>query len=148
MAQWKCTTCGFVETLDHFEPECCSVCCSGVFDLTRALAIAAKNDAFRRSIVTGETKSVPQGRVVATRAVVAEGEIFVRLAMEAVARQTTFTEDEDPRSEHGFGKVDVTGKPLFWVIDLYDTAYEFGADDPLDDTTTRRVLTIHFPSDY
>jgi len=148
MAQYKCTSCGLIETLTRMTPDCCSACGGSVFDLTRADAIAAKNDAFRRSIVNGKTKGVPPGQFFASQGVMAKGPIFQRFALLSVATQTTFDTDNDPYAEHDFGTVTVLGEKVFWKIDLYDPALEGGTEDPLDDKKTFRVLTICFPSEF
>ena len=148
MAQYKCIICGAVETLDHTAPDACSACGSPVFDLTRAQAIAAKNDAFRRSLFTGQTQGVPTGHVFMTRGIAAKSAAFRCYALRAVALQTTFTEDDDPHAEHDFGAVTIEGQTVWWKIDLYDQSLTYGTDDPLDDIKTSRVLTVLFPSEY
>jgi len=37
---------------------------------------------------------------------------------------------------------------IFWKIDLYDTDYAMGSDDPTNLAVTRRVLTILHASEY
>ena len=53
---------------------------------------------------------------------------------------------------HDFGMVEVdpgTGNlRLYWKIDLYDRALEYGSPEPTDPDKTHRVLTILFPSEY
>lgn len=59
-----------------------------------------------------------------------------------------FTEDNDPREEHDFGIVEVAGHRVFWKIDYYDAACEYGSEDPADASQTTRVLTIFFANEY
>ena len=47
-----------------------------------------------------------------------------------------------------FGAVTIAGKVVWWKIDIFDADYAYGAEDPLDDAQTRRVLTRLFPSEY
>ena len=117
-------------------------------NLLLAMRIAERNDAFRRSLFAGKTPATPEGQVVVTQGVSVEGTLFMWLASRAVGLQTTFTEADDPHGDHSFGAVTVNGKKVWWKIDLYDRAYEFGTPDPLDEDETRRVLTILFPSEY
>ena len=44
--------------------------------------------------------------------------------------------------------IEVEGDKLFWKIDLYDRALEYGSPEPTDPAQTHRVLTILFPSEY
>lgn len=113
-----------------------------------ARRIAEQNDQFRNNIVNGGPAGTPQGRVVVTRAVADMGAAFHIATARAVATDSTFTEDNDPDGDHSFGAVTIAGRKVWWKIDLYDLAYEWGSEAPDDATKTRRVLTIMFPSDY
>ncbi|NCU38766.1 DUF3768 domain-containing protein [Candidatus Saccharibacteria bacterium] len=97
--------------------------------------IAAKNDAFRRSM---------EGCTV-TRGVAAMGEdtkeIFVR-----VRDFTEFTEDNDPYGEHDFGSFTVSGVKIFWKIDYYDESLGYWCDPLSPDCN--RVLTIMLAEEY
>ena len=110
--------------------------------------IAAQNDLFRKNIICGGTVGAPQGRVVVTRAVANMGPDFQIAAVLAVTKDGTFTEDNDPYGDHSFGAITVEGRKLWWKIDLYDLAYQWGSEAPDDPARTRRVLTIMFPEDY
>lgn len=149
MALFQCNTCGAAETLDGLTPEACSACgARSVINLTlQAAEIAQANDAFRAAIINGG-HPVYQGRVVCTQGVAAEGPEFVTMAQLQVAGFADFTEDNDPHGDHSMATVQVCGKTVWWKIDLYDAEYNAGADDPLDDEGTRRVLTLLFPSEY
>lgn len=59
-----------------------------------------------------------------------------------------FTEDNDPHGEHDFGAFDHNGRKIFWKIDYYDPAMEFGSEDPSDDEKTVRVLTVMLAEEY
>lgn len=72
-----------------------------------------------------------------------------------------FTAGNDPYSERDFGAVYqgvdgrwTTTRPepcretVFWKIDSYDRALEWGSPDPTDPRVTRRVLTIMLASEY
>lgn len=120
-------------------------------ELTAAMttmAIAQQNDQFRKAMIAGADALTPKGRHLMTAAVADRGPDFQLAAARAVAEDTTFTEDNDPYGDRTFGTVEVMGVKLFWKIDLYDTAYEYGSPDPADKSATRRVLTIMLPSDY
>ena len=98
------------------------------------------NDAFRQSF-TG-------GKVLMTAGIAAmtdemRGEVFDRVRTFAA-----FNADNDPRGEHDFGNFEIDGRKLFWKIDHYDAAMEFGSEDPADPSKTTRVLTIMLASEY
>jgi len=108
---------------------------------TRAEMIAALNDAFRRELVG-------KGRVYCTAGVNAMGAEFVAKALVKVATFDTFTPDNDPHREHDFGTFELDGEKLFWKIDMYDAAGQFGSEDPTDPSKTLRVLTIMLAEEY
>ena len=72
---------------------------------------------------------------------------FARV-LAAVAGFDAFTTDNDPYGEHDFGSFEVAGETFFWKIDYYDSACEFGSEDPADSEKTTRVLTIMFAGEY
>lgn len=98
------------------------------------------NDAFRRSFAGG--------RVMTTAGVAAMAEELRAEVFERVRTFEAFTRDNDPHGEHDFGSFEVAGQKLFWKIDAYDAAMEFGSEDPADPTKTTRVLTIMLASEY
>jgi len=57
-----------------------------------------------------------------------------------------FTPENNPHGEHDFGAFENEGRRIFWKIDCYDAACEFGAEDPADPAQTTRVLTIMLAS--
>ena len=66
--------------------------------------------------------------------------------MQAVRSFDTFTVDNDPHGEHDFGTVMWSGEKVFWKIDYYDEALEYG-EDPLS-STCHRVLTVMLAEEY
>jgi len=59
-----------------------------------------------------------------------------------------FTQGNDPHREHDFGAFTLDGRKIFWKIDYYDPAMEYGSEDPSDDEKTFRVLTIMLAEEY
>jgi len=98
------------------------------------------NDAFRRGHA--------YGRIVITQGVRAHGEAFATRAFALVQKFEAFTPDNDPHGEHDFGAFEHGGQKIFWKIDYYDAACEFGSEDPADTAQTTRVLTIMLASEY
>ena len=98
------------------------------------------NDAFRQSFAGG--------RVMTTAGVAAMTEELQAAVFERVRTFKAFTPDNDPHGEHDFGSFQVAGQKLFWKIDAYDVAMEFGSEDPTDPSKTTRVLTIMLASEY
>jgi hypothetical protein len=99
-----------------------------------AVEIAKLNDRFRRS---GFGIMLTQG--------VQELEDLSGLMYE-VCRFNEFTEDNDPYGEHDFGSIVWHGEKVFWKIDYYDQALEYG-EDPLS-PDCRRVMTVMLASEY
>jgi hypothetical protein len=102
--------------------------------------IRALNDAFRTTMIGG--------RVVMTAGVDALPADAKAIAVHRVATFTEFTPDNDPYGEHDFGSFEVVGQKLFWKIDYYDAAMEFGSEDPADPMKTTRVLTMMLASEH
>jgi hypothetical protein len=102
--------------------------------------VRALNDAFRRSF-TG-------GKVMMTAGILALPAVTKARLLDAVRAFDAFTADNDPHGEHDFGNFEVDGRKIFWRIDYYDAAMEFGAEDPADPNKTTRVLTIMLASEY
>ena len=111
--------------------------------------IAEQNDRFRRT--WGADFTVP-GQIVLTRGVADLSPASKAIIIQRVQGFDVFTEDNDPYGDHGFGafKFEISGKSyrIFWKIDLYDTEYCMGSDDPGNTQVTRRVLTIMHASEY
>ena len=75
----------------------------------------------------------------------AKGSEFVGKALVRVMAFDDFNADNDPHGEHDFGSFELEGEKLFWKIDYYDLAGEFGSEDPADPKKTLRVLTSCLP---
>ena len=68
--------------------------------------------------------------------------------LKAVREFDTFTVDDDPYSEHDFGKIEINGETIFWKFDYYDLKYIYASPDAADESVTVRVLTIMLASEY
>lgn len=110
-------------------------------DATRTSTIRDLNDQFRSA---GNS----QGSWFITQGVQAEGDAFVRQAIQAVMEFNDFTSDNDPYHEHDFGAFQIQGKRLFWKIDYYDLELTMHSPDAADATLTLRVLTIMLASEW
>lgn len=114
-----------------------------------AIKIAEQNDRFRTT--WGADFTVP-GQIVMTRGVADLSPAEKTIIMQRVQGFDTFTEDNDPYGDHSFGAFDIEmtddSHRIFWKIDLYDTDYAMGSDDPANLAVTRRVLTILHASEY
>ena len=109
---------------------------------SRARIIAALNDAFRRSLLSGA------GHIVYTSSVGANGPTFVAKALAAVAAVDVFSTANDPHGEHDFGSFEINGETLFWKIDYYDETMQSGSENPADPKQTTRVLTVMMAIEY
>jgi hypothetical protein len=98
------------------------------------------NDTFRRSFIGGQ--------VMMTAGIAALPDATRALVLNEVRMFDAFTADNDPHGEHDFGSFEVDGRKIFWKIDAYDAAMEFGSEDPADPSKTTRVLTIMLASEY
>lgn len=103
-------------------------------DTEYAKKVAKLNDEFRKS---GQGITVTQG-VQAIEDVIG--------LIDEIRRFNTFTEDNDPYHEHDFGTVHWYGEKVFWKLDYYDQALQYG-EDPLS-PKCRRVLTVMLASEY
>lgn len=121
----------------------------GEIEAARAAIVAEQNDRFRSG--WGADFTVP-GRIVMTRGVAALPHEAQLQLMAKVMQFSEFTEDNDPWGIRDFGIVTVRAGDrevrVYWKIDLYDTAYEYGSDDAADITKTRRLLTLLLPEEY
>jgi hypothetical protein len=108
----------------------------------RTIRIAQLNDILRTTFLQ------PFGRVMLTAGIRASGADFESACVKAVQTFDDFPKGNDPYGEHDFGALDVRGKRVFWKIDYYDKALEYGSDDPANPAQTTRVLTIMLASEY
>lgn len=116
-------------------------------DITRAEAIARLNDNVRLGLDRN-------AKIVFTRACIktlagdnfARG-IVVQAHLRSAIQDHQFGTD-DPHGERDFGAFEFRGERLFFKIDCYDLALEFGSEDPANASVTRRVMTIMLASDY
>ena len=102
--------------------------------------IADLNDKFRHTFMGG--------RVVMTDGVAALPDAERIAILARVQAFSAFDRDNDPHSEHDFGAVHTADNKVFWKIDYYDAALEYGSEDPADPTVTTRVLTIMLSDEY
>lgn len=104
------------------------------------LAIARLNDMLRTSFIGG--------KVLITQGVRALGAAFESACVEAVQRFDDFTSANDPYGERDFGIVEIEGRSVYWKIDYYDCALEYGSENPVDPKVTTRILTIFLAEEY
>jgi Protein of unknown function (DUF3768) len=121
----------------------------------RTARIALLNDRARRAMGLACVAMATQG----FRALPASDQSRVRELIEAY---DGFTPGNDPDGERDFGAIyqrcdgrwsclpPASGDPVetvFWKIDAYDRALQFGSEDPANPAVTRRVLTIMLSSE-
>jgi hypothetical protein len=112
---------------------------------SQTVRIAELNDRFRKG-----DRSIP-GRIVQTigiEALISGDPSKSAFLLAAIRSFDRFTADNDPHGEHDFGSLEFEGEKLFWKIDYYDPALEFGSDDPADPDKTSRVLTVMLAEEY
>ncbi len=98
------------------------------------------NDRFRATM-TG-------GRVMLTAGVGGLPSDVKAMVIRRVATFSDFNADNDPHGEHDFGSFTLAGRKFFFKLDYYDSAMEFGSEDPADPSKTTRVLTIMLAEEY
>ncbi len=130
--------------LDHFACDACGE--EGVpewriDEAFRTQRIRRLNDLLRKGQADNAT-------LIVTAGIKAEGDDFLRQAVNGVMSFTEFSEDNDPHGEHDFGAFEVNGKKLFFKIDYFDLELERHSDDAADPACTHRVLTIMLASEY
>jgi hypothetical protein len=72
-------------------------------------------------------------------------EIVVQARLFAAVRRHVFTDAE--AAERDRGNFEFEGTTVYFKIDYYDAALEYGSEDPANASTTRRVLTIMIRGD-
>ena len=68
--------------------------------------------------------------------------------MQAIAEFDDFKESNDPHKEHDFGAVEVDGHKVFFKLDYYDNALEYGSPYLYDRAVTRRVMTVMLAKEH
>ncbi len=68
--------------------------------------------------------------------------------VDQISRFDSFSEDNDPHGEHGFGSLEVAGNKIFWKIDYFDLKLKCHSPDAANPDVTHRVLTIMLASEY
>ena len=114
--------------------------------LSRAETVARLNDRAR----LGFDRSA---RIVITRTCLASfstgdsaSAILAQAELLNAMRKHAF--DNDAHGERDFGEFQVRERRVWFKIDYYDLALEYGSNDPSDASKTRRVITIMLPEDY
>ena len=67
-------------------------------------------------------------------------EIVVQARLYAAIRHYVFADAD--AAERDRGNYEIEGTTVYFKIDYYDAAFEYGSEDPADASLTRRVLTI------
>ena len=67
-------------------------------------------------------------------------EIVVQARLYAAIRHHVFADAD--AAERDRGNFEFEGTTVYFKIDYYDAAFEYGSEDPADASITRRVLTI------
>lgn len=113
--------------------------------LTRAGTIARLNDRCRlghdrtaRTLITRNCLATIAGGSTA------EGLLAQARLLKAIRRHRFADDDRGP---HDRGKVEFDGLDVFFAIDAYDLALEYGSEDPADASVTIRVMTIMLRED-
>ena len=109
-------------------------------DVPRAELIARLNDKLRTT-GTGGTIMITQNVKRITG--------FDAATLAAVlANYEEFGPSSDPHRERDFGCLTLWRYDLLWKVDYYDSAAQFGSDDPTNPEVTHRVLTVMLASDW
>ena len=88
------------------------------------------------------------GQIILTSGIHDQGPGFIAEVVKAVAEFDTFTQENDPHSEHDFGALEVQGQKIFFKVDYYDLTMKILSPDPSDPAVTKRVLTIMLAEEY
>ena len=87
------------------------------------------------------------GKVFQTEGIAALPPADQSVIREKVETFDGFTKDNDPYGERDSGAFEHAGIKVFWKIDYYDHAMEYGSHDPSDPAVTTRVLTTMLASE-
>ena len=112
---------------------------------TRLAAIARLNDRCRQGI--DRTARIMVTRTCLGTFASEEGgmELVVQARLFAAVRRHVFTEAD--AAERDRGNFEFEGTTVYFKIEYYDAAFEYGSEDPADASKTRRVLTIMIRED-
>jgi len=102
--------------------------------------IAELNDRLRQTFVGGQ--------VLLTSSVAALEEVPKAKVLQAVRDFSAFNEGNDPHGERDMVFVEVDGEKYIAKIDYFDLDMRYAADNPADEKTTKRVMTIMRAEDY
>lgn len=102
-----------------------------------AAMISAQNDMFRIGLTNTKL-----GKIVATAEVANGPAEFLEKCIKSVREFDEFTYHNDPLGHHDMGFFCVDDQQMCWRIDLFDTDFKGGSENPTDIKITRRVLTI------
>lgn len=117
----------------------------------RTSTIAHLNDALRQHLTQpGHNRVV---MTIGVQELIGDVSLFRNFRAQAellrsIRDYDAFGPDVDPHGEHDFGRFEFRGAALYWKIDYYDRALDFGSPDPADPDVTARVLTILLTSEY
>jgi hypothetical protein len=98
------------------------------------------NDSFRRTFIGGA--------VMITAGVEALPPALRAEILRQVRIHEQFDPSNDLHGEHDFGSFDAAGTKIFWKIDNYDRAVQYGSENPADPAVTTRILTVMLAAEY
>lgn len=117
----------------------------------RSSTIAHLNDVLRQNLTQpGHNRVV---MTIGVQELIGDVSLFRNFRAQAellrsIRDYDAFGPDVDPHGERDFGRFAFRGVALYWKIDYYDRALDFGSPDPADPDVTARVLTILLTSEY
>ena len=105
--------------------------------------IAELNDQLRQNLFTPGLN-----RVFVSATVSSLPYLERALLLDKVQKFNDFNPDNDPYSEHDFGRIEHNGINYFWKIDYYNKTMDAGSEDASNPDITTRVLTIMRADEY
>lgn len=106
----------------------------------RLARIRELNDSFRRTFVGGA--------IMLTAGVAELCEEVRAEVMNRVRMFNRFTDENNPHGENDFGSFEIGKSKLYFKIDYFDRAVQYGSPDPADPSKTTRIMTIGFLHEY
>lgn len=88
------------------------------------------------------------GQIVVTTGIQAQGEDFLRRAIQHMREFDGFSKENDVYGEHDFGAFDLEDQRLFFKVDYYDPSLTQGSENPANPEKTVRVLTLMLANEY